>query len=69
MLNFKNKSNFFFESLNSYDDDYLDVGDGHKIYYEQYGNPHGKPVLFLHVAQAQAVLHFIRGFLTLKFLE
>lgn len=26
----------------------LDVGDGHHIYYEECGNPHGKPVVFLH---------------------
>ena len=56
MLNFKNKSNFFFESINSYDNDYLDVGDGHKIYYEQYGNPHGKPVLFLPVSYTHLTL-------------
>lgn len=27
---------------------HLDVGDGHEIYYEEAGNPHGKPVVFLH---------------------
>jgi len=26
----------------------LDVGDGHTLYYEQSGNPSGKPVVFLH---------------------
>lgn len=26
----------------------LDVGDGHRIYFEESGNPHGKPVIFLH---------------------
>ena len=48
MLTFKHKSNFFFEQSPSYENGYLDVGHGHKIYYEQYGNPDGKPVLFLH---------------------
>ncbi|MDA0763860.1 MAG: prolyl aminopeptidase [Proteobacteria bacterium] len=62
MLNFKNKSNFFFELLNSYDDDYLDVGDGHKIYYEQYGNPHGKPVLFLHGGPGSGCSSFHKRF-------
>lgn len=62
MLNFKNKSNFFFGSLNSYDDDYLDVGDGHKIYYEQYGNPHGKPVLFLHGGPGSGCSSFHKRF-------
>jgi len=28
--------------------DYLDVGDGHTLYYEQCGNPDGLPVVFLH---------------------
>ena len=28
--------------------DYLDVGDGHQLYYETYGNPSGIPVVFLH---------------------
>jgi proline iminopeptidase len=27
---------------------FLDVGDGHRVYYEESGNPHGKPVVFLH---------------------
>jgi proline iminopeptidase len=26
----------------------LDAGDGHRLYYEESGNPHGKPVVFLH---------------------
>ena len=26
----------------------LDVGDGHELYYEESGNPRGKPVVFLH---------------------
>jgi proline iminopeptidase len=27
---------------------FLEVGDGHSIYYEDCGNPHGKPAVFLH---------------------
>ena len=27
---------------------HLDVGDGHQLYWEQCGNPDGKPVVFLH---------------------
>lgn len=27
---------------------FLDVGDGHKLYYEECGNPRGKPAIFLH---------------------
>ena len=48
MLTFKHKPNFFFAQLPSYENGFLDVGNGHKIYYEQYGNPNGKIVLFLH---------------------
>jgi len=31
-----------------YDSGFLDVGDGHRVYYEQSGNPLGKPVVFVH---------------------
>ena len=27
---------------------YLQVSETHRLYYEQVGNPHGKPVVFLH---------------------
>ncbi|MEL6367839.1 MAG: prolyl aminopeptidase [Pseudomonadota bacterium] len=27
---------------------YLEVSDGHRLYYDQSGNPHGKPVVVLH---------------------
>ena len=27
---------------------FLEVGDGHSIYYEESGNPRGKPAVFLH---------------------
>ena len=47
MLNLSNKSSFFFDCLPSYDNGHLDVGNGHSIYFEQYGNPKGNPILFL----------------------
>jgi len=31
-----------------YDSGMLDVGDGHVIYYEQSGNPEGKPAVYVH---------------------
>jgi proline iminopeptidase len=31
-----------------YDHGMLDVGDGHRVYWELCGNPQGKPVVFLH---------------------
>ncbi len=32
----------------AFDQGYLDVGQGHKIHYAQYGHPHGEPALVLH---------------------
>ena len=37
-----------FAPLEPFDYGYLDVGDGHSIYYEQCGNPNGKVALFVH---------------------
>ncbi len=34
--------------IEPFDSGHLDVGDGHRIYYEQCGNPAGKPAVFLH---------------------
>jgi proline iminopeptidase len=34
--------------IQPYDSGLLDVGDGHRIYWETSGNPDGKPVVFLH---------------------
>jgi proline iminopeptidase len=34
--------------IEPYDTGWLDVGDGHTLYYEQSGNASGKPVVFLH---------------------
>ena len=34
--------------IEPFDTGYLNVGDGHEIYYEQSGNPEGKPALFVH---------------------
>lgn len=31
-----------------YDTGYLDVGDGHQLFYQQYGNPNGPVVLLVH---------------------
>jgi proline iminopeptidase len=31
-----------------WDSGWLDVGDGHRIYFEQCGNPTGVPVVLLH---------------------
>jgi len=36
------------ENDKSYRSGYIDVSDGHSLYFELYGNPKGIPVLFLH---------------------
>jgi proline iminopeptidase len=48
MINIKQKSSFLFDCLPSFQKGFLNVENDHKIYYEEYGNPDGKPVLFLH---------------------
>jgi proline iminopeptidase len=37
-----------FPAIDPYDSGMLDVGDGHRIYWECCGNPDGTPALFLH---------------------
>jgi proline iminopeptidase len=37
-----------FADIRPYKTGFFDTGDGHKIYYEQTGNPDGIPVLFIH---------------------
>ena len=37
-----------FPPIEPYESGMLDVGDGHRVYWECCGNPHGKPALYLH---------------------
>lgn len=37
-----------YPAIEPYDSGFLDVGDGHQIYWECCGNPDGKPALYLH---------------------
>jgi proline iminopeptidase len=37
-----------YPEIQPYDTGMLDVGDGHRLYWELSGNPDGKPVVFLH---------------------
>ena len=37
-----------FPAIEPYESGMLDVGDGHRIYWECSGNPNGRPALFLH---------------------
>ncbi len=41
-------SQFLYPSIDPFDQRMLDVGDGHRIYVEQCGNPEGVPVVVLH---------------------
>ena len=42
------KRGHLFPKINPYRHVYLDVGDGHSLYYELCGNPKGRPVLYVH---------------------
>ena len=37
-----------YPEIEPFDDGYLEVSNLHTVHYEQSGNPHGKPVIFLH---------------------
>ncbi|WUH98894.1 prolyl aminopeptidase [Spirillospora sp. NBC_00431] len=37
-----------YPEIEPYDHGMLDVGDGHRVYWETCGNPHGKPAVVLH---------------------
>jgi proline iminopeptidase len=37
-----------YEPIEPYDSGHISVSDVHQLYYEQSGNPNGKPVVFLH---------------------
>ena len=46
-MKFFNKENKLYPPIEPYDSGYIKQGI-HEIYYEQCGNPKGKPALFLH---------------------
>ena len=39
---------YLYPHIEPYRHDWLQVGDGHEIYFEESGNPNGKPCLFVH---------------------
>lgn len=39
---------FFYPAIDTHADGMLDVGAGHRVYWEVSGNPDGKPVVFVH---------------------
>lgn len=44
----KSASQFLYSPIDPFDQRMMDVGDGHRVYVEQCGNPHGMPVVVLH---------------------
>lgn len=42
------KDAILYPEIKPYNTGDLDVGDGHKIHYEEYGNPKGIPIVYLH---------------------
>lgn len=44
----KTAAQYLFPPIEPFDQRMLDVGDGHRIYVEQCGNPSGRPVVVLH---------------------
>ena len=48
--------------IEPYHTDMLDVGDGHRLRYEESGNPDGRPVLFLHGGPGSGCKPEQRGF-------
>ena len=56
-------NNFFslYENIEPYSSGYLEVAN-HKIYYEECGNPHGKPAVFLHGGPGGGGSTKVRGF-------
>lgn len=49
-----------------YDVGFLDAGDGNRVYYEQIGNPEGKPALSVHGGPGRAHRSGPRGLGTLS---
>ncbi|GAA2151107.1 prolyl aminopeptidase [Kitasatospora kazusensis] len=37
-----------YDPIHPYDSGFLDTGDGNRVYYEQLGNPEGKPAVYVH---------------------
>lgn len=51
-----------YPEIDSYEDGYLDVGDGHRIYYDVSGNPDGIPAVFLHGGPGGGISPRVRRF-------
>ena len=65
MLRRFKKSYKLFKNIKPYSKNFLE-NDGHKIYYEECGNPHGKPAVFLHGGPGGGGSTKVRGFFNPK---
>ncbi len=61
--------NELFPEIETFDEGRLNVSNLHEIYYEQSGNPVGKPIVFLHGGLVVEQIQNIVGFLILIFIE
>lgn len=52
----------FFPEIEPYHSGFLQVSDLHQIYYEEVGNPHGKPILFVHGGPGGGIDPTVRRF-------
>src|ERR1700694_2918674 len=57
-----NQLRALYPAINPYDTGRLKVSDIHEIYYEQAGNPNGKPVVFLHGGPGGGIVPEYRQF-------
>ena len=60
-----NKKNKLFPAIEPFDNGYLKRGV-HEIYYEQCGNPEGKPIVFYMEVQEEELVAFQEGSSTLR---
>ena len=64
----RESGNTLYEDIEPYSTGYLEV-DEHKIYYEECGNPNGKPAVFLHGGPGGGGSTKVRGFLIQNSIE
>ena len=51
-----------YPEIEPYDSGHITVSGGHRLYYEQCGNPNGKPAVFLHGGPGAGLIPDYRRF-------